>query len=118
MNIEEYRDYCLAKPGVSEEVPFGPETLVFKVAGKVFALTDITTFGSVNLKCDPAHAVELREEFDFVLPGWHMNKQHWNTVLIGTGARDNQLRQWIDDSYNLIVAALPKAVRATLLAAL
>ncbi|GAA4363429.1 MmcQ/YjbR family DNA-binding protein [Hymenobacter saemangeumensis] len=112
MNIEDFRDYCLGKPGVTEHTPFDPVTLVFKVGGKMFALTDIDTFASVNLKCEPARAVELREQFDFVLPGYHMNKQHWNTVLIGTGVSDAQLRSWTDDSYNLIVASLPKAVRA------
>ena len=75
MNIEDFRDYCLAKPGVTEEAPFGPETLVFKVGGKIFALTDIDTFGSINLKCDPERAVDLREAHDYVLPGFHMNKK-------------------------------------------
>jgi len=111
MNIEDFRDYCLAKPGVTEQTPFGPETLVFKVGGKIFALTDIDTFASVNLKCAPAHALELREAFDFVWPGYHMNKQHWNTVLIGTGVSDAQLRTWTDESYQLVLASLPKAQR-------
>ncbi|MBC6611436.1 MmcQ/YjbR family DNA-binding protein [Hymenobacter sp. BT507] len=115
MNIEEFRDYCLLKPGVTEELPFGPETLVFKVGGKVFALTPIETFASVNLKCDPARAVELREQHDYVLPGYHMNKKHWNTVLIGTGASYAQLHQWIDHSYDLVLASLPKAQRAAIL---
>lgn len=117
MNIEEFRDYCLAKPGTTDETPFGPDTLVLKVGGKLFALTDIDSFASINLKCDPERAAELREQFDYVLPGYHMNKKHWNTVQIGTGATDHQLRQWIDDSYNLVAASLPKAVRATLSAA-
>ncbi|MCC2546248.1 MmcQ/YjbR family DNA-binding protein [Hymenobacter sp. BT175] len=111
MNIEEYRDYCLLKPGVTEETPFGPDTLVFKVGGKMFALTDINDFSSINLKCDPEKAVQLREEFDYVLPGYHMNKQHWNTVQIGTGATDRQLKEWIDHSYELILNSLPKAQR-------
>jgi len=114
MHIEDFRDYCLAKPGVSEHTPFGPETLVFKVGGKLFALTDIDTFASVNLKCDPARAQELREAFDYVLPGYHMNKRHWNTVRLGTGVTDAQLRAWTDDSYQLVVAALPKAQRLAL----
>ena len=114
MNIEEFRDYCLAKPGATEETPFGPETLVFKVGGKVFALTDIDTFGSINLKCDPERAAELREAHDYVRPGFHMNKLHWNTVLIGTGAPDGQLRELIDHSYALVRASLPKAAKATL----
>ena len=112
MHIEEFRDYCLGLPGATEDTPFGPDTLVFKVGGKLFALTSIATFASVNLKCDPARAVELREQFDFVLPGFHMNKTHWNTVQIGAGATDAQLRQWTADSYRLVVAALPRALRA------
>lgn len=114
MNIEDFRDFCLSLPGATEELPFGPDTLVFKVGGKLFALTDLQTFGSFNVKCDPEHAAELRERYDYVLPGFHMNKKHWNTVLIGTGATEAQLRQWITDSYQLIVAALPKAVREAL----
>ena len=117
MNIEDFRDYCLLKAGVTEETPFGPETLVFKVGGKVFALTDIDTFGSINLKCDPERAQELREQHDYVLPGYHMNKKHWNTVLIGTGATENQLRDWINHSYDLVRASLPKKKREELAAA-
>ena len=114
MNIEDFREYCMAKLGVTEETPFGPETLVFKVGGKIFALTDIDTFGSINLKCDPERAVELREAHDYVLPGFHMNKKHWNTVLVGTGASINQLRVLIDHSYELVLASLPKAAKAAL----
>ena len=114
MNIEDFRDYCLLKPGATEETPFGPETLVFKVAGKVFALTDIDTFASINLKCDPERAVELREAHDYIQPGYHMNKRHWNTVLIGTGAPVGQLHELIDHSYDLVRAALPKSARLIL----
>ena len=114
MNIEDFRYYCLVKPGVTEETPFGPETLVFKVGGKIFALTDIDTFGSINLKCDPERAIELREAHDYVLPGFHMNKKHWNTVLIGTGAPEGQLHALIDHSYELVLASLPRAARAAL----
>ena len=114
MNIEDFRDYCLLKAGVTEETPFGPETLVFKVGGKVFVLTDIETFGSINLKCDPERAQELREQHEYVLPGYHMNKKHWNTVLIGTGVPERQLRELIDHSYDLVRASLPRAVRAAL----
>ena len=112
MNIEDFRDYCLLKPGATEETPFGPKTLVFKVAGKVFALTDIDTFGSINLKCDLERAAELRETHDYVLSGYHMNKRHWNTVLIGVGAPEGQLRELIDHSYELVRASLSKAVKA------
>ncbi|MBD2767909.1 MmcQ/YjbR family DNA-binding protein [Hymenobacter sp. BT664] len=114
MNIEEFRDYCLLKPGVTEETPFGPDTLVLKVGGKIFALTDLETFGSINLKCDPERAIELREAHDYVRPGYHMNKKHWNTVLIGTGVPTAQLREMIDHSYELVRAALPKAARLAL----
>ncbi|MGI4872967.1 MAG: MmcQ/YjbR family DNA-binding protein [Janthinobacterium lividum] len=114
MNIENFRDFCLSLPGATEETPFGPDTLVFKVGGKLFALTDLQAFASFNVKCDPEQAADLRERYDYVLPGWHMNKKHWNTVLVGTGATEVQLRQWITDSYELIVAALPKAVQAEL----
>jgi predicted DNA-binding protein (MmcQ/YjbR family) len=114
MNIEDYRDFCLSLPGTTEETPFGPDTLVFKVGGKIFALTNLQTFASFNVKCDPEHAVELRERYDYVRPGFHMNKKHWNTILVGTGATAAQMRQWLTESYQLIVAALPKAVRAEL----
>ena len=114
MNIEDFRDYCLLKAGVTEETPFGPNTLVFKVGGKVFALTDIDTFGSINLKCDPERAVDLREQHDYVLPGYHMNKKHWNTVLIGTGVSNGQLSELIDHSYDLVRASLPKKQREEL----
>lgn len=117
MNIEDYRDFCLSLPGTTEETPFGPDTLVFKVGGKIFALTDLQTFASFNVKCDPERAVELRERYNYVLPGFHMNKKHWNTVLVGTGATDVQMREWLTQSYQLIVAALPKAVRAELVEA-
>ena len=115
MNIEEYRDFCLSLPGATEELPFGPDTLVFKVGGKIFALTNLQTFESFNVKCDPERAVDLRERYDYVRPGFHMNKKHWNTILVGTGAPDAQLRQWLTESYQLIVAALPKAVRTEIL---
>jgi predicted DNA-binding protein (MmcQ/YjbR family) len=114
MNIEDFHDFCLALPGTTAETPFGPDTLVFKAGGKIFALTDLNTFASINLKCDPERAVELREAYDYVRPGYHMNKKHWNTVLVGTGATDTQLRQWTRDSYALIVASLPKAQRGML----
>ena len=117
MNIEDYRDFCLSLPGTTEETPFGPDTLVFKVGGKIFALTNLQTFTSFNVKCDPERAAELRERYDYVLPGFHMNKKHWNTVLVGAGATTAQMRQWLTDSYQLVVASLPRAVRAELQAA-
>jgi predicted DNA-binding protein (MmcQ/YjbR family) len=114
VHIEEYRDFCLGLSGAIEETPFGPDTLVFKVGGKIFALTDLQAFDSFNVKCEPERAADLRERYDYVLPGFHMNKKHWNTVLIGTGATDAQLREWITHSYQLVVAALPRVVRAEL----
>ena len=114
MNIEEFRLYCLKKKGVTEEFPFDQNTLVYKVMGKMFTLTDITSFNSVNLKCDPEIAIELREEYDYVRPGFHMNKKHWNTIDITWQLEDVLLSQWIDDSYNLVVQTLPKKAKETL----
>lgn len=114
MNIEEFRDYCVAKPGVTEETPFGPDTLVFKVMGKMFALSGIDNFEFINLKCDPDDAIELRERFTSVQPGYHMNKKLWNSVYVNDDAPDQEIYKWIDDSYDLIVASLPKKVQAEL----
>jgi predicted DNA-binding protein (MmcQ/YjbR family) len=112
MNIEELREYCMAKKHVTESFPFDNETLVFKVMNKMFALTGINSNPvSVNLKCDPEKAIALREEYSCVLPGYHMNKQHWNTVIVDGSVSDKLVMEWIDDSYNLIVASLPKRVR-------
>lgn len=115
MNIETLRTYCLSKPGANESFPFGEDTLVFKVGGKVFALTSLDARPlSVNLKCNPELAVELREQYDAVRPGYHMNKVHWNTVIIDGTVRESDLKKWIDHSYELIVASLPKSVRQEL----
>lgn len=112
MNIESFRSYCLSKKGVTEEFPFGEDTLVFKVMGKIFALTDVELFESINLKCDPEKAVQLREEYPAVVPGYHMNKKHWNTVLMNEGLGDRAIGGWIDDSYDLVVASLNKALQS------
>lgn len=114
MDIEAYRRYCLAKPGVTEEFPFDNETLVFKVMGKMFALADVTLFTSINLKCDPERAVELREQYPAVEPGYHMSKKHWNTVLMDGTIGDRLLTEWIDHSYDLVVAGLPKKSKEAL----
>ena len=111
MNLEEYRIYCLSKKGVTEDFPFDENTLVFKVMGKMFALTDSSTFESVNLKSEPEKAADLREQFDFVLPGYHMNKKHWNTVVMDWRLEDRLLRQWTDESYDLVVRSLTKKQR-------
>lgn len=114
MNVEHFRSYCLDKPGVTEEFPFGEQTMVFKVMGKMFALADVTEFESVNLKCDPEQAVVLREQYPAVLPGYHMNKKHWNTVLMDGSLPDKLVKKWIDDSYQLVAAALPAKIKAEL----
>lgn len=115
MNIEDFRIYCLSKPGTEECLPFDPHTLVFKVMGKMFALTSLNseTF-TVNLKCDPDKALELREEYDAVRPGYHMNKKHWNTVDFEAGLRISFLKELIDHSYNLVVKGLTKKLKAEL----
>lgn len=114
MNIESFREYCLQKKGVSESFPFDETTLVFKVQGKMFALTDLEGEWSINLKCHPEKAVFLREHFPCVLPGYHMNKKHWNTIMVDGTISDNVLKEWIDDSYNLIVQSLPKKLKNNL----
>ncbi len=112
MNIEELRDYCNNKKHVTEGFPFGGDTLVFKVMNKMFALTGIDSNPpSVNLKCEPEKAIALREEYSCVLPGYHMSKLHWNTVVLDDSVPDSLVKEWIDDSYNLIVASLPKRLR-------
>lgn len=114
MNLETFREYCLSKPGVTEELPFDENTLVFKVMGKMFALTDIAEFTSVNLKTDPEKAIELRERYEAVMPGYHMNKRHWNTIMIDGSVPDREIRSWIDDSYDLVVAKLTKKEKLAL----
>ena len=103
MDIESLRHYCLSKPDVEETLPFGPDTLVFKVSGKIFLLTGLDSEAlSFNVKCDPDKAIELREEFPCVLPGYHMNKKHWNTIMVDGSVTTKQLKEWIDHSYNLV----------------
>jgi predicted DNA-binding protein (MmcQ/YjbR family) len=116
MNIETFRDYCLAKKGVEETFPFDEVTLVFKVMGKMFALTGLDSEEfTVNLKCDPDLAIELREQHpEDVLAGWHMSKKHWNTIHFESGLDDVFLKKMIDHSYDLVVKGLPKKVRETL----
>jgi predicted DNA-binding protein (MmcQ/YjbR family) len=111
MNFESFRNYCLAKKKVSESLPFDQKTLVFKVVNKIFALADMDDFVSVNLKCDPDRAMELRESFSAIKPGYHMNKKHWNTVMFNENLDNSLLYELIDLSYDLVVASLPKNVR-------
>src|SRR5690606_5411772 len=113
--IETYRDYCLSLPGTSESLPFGPDTLVFKVGTKVFALTDIDEFESVNLKCEPEMALELRSRYPEVRPGYHMNKRHWNTIEINHRIGDEKYREWTRNSYDLVFAKLAKKERDSIL---
>lgn len=114
MNIEELREYCLNKKGVTEGFPFDENTLVFKVAGKMFLLTDLVDEFSMNVKCDPEKALELREHYNSVKPGYHMNKKYWNTVIIDGSVDDTMLKTWIDDSYRLVVESLPRYDREKL----
>ncbi len=114
MNIEELRLYCLSKPETTESFPFDDTTLVFKVCGKMFALTDLEGPLSINLKCDPEKAVELREHYPAVLPGWHMNKRYWNTVMVDDTIDDRLIREWIDHSFDEVVKKLPKRERERL----
>jgi predicted DNA-binding protein (MmcQ/YjbR family) len=103
MNIESLREYCLSKTGVEETLPFGPDTLVFKVNGKIFLLTGLDEAQlSFNVKCDPEKAIELREQYPCVLPGYHMNKKHWNTIVVDGSVPLKQLKEWIDHSYDLV----------------
>ncbi len=103
MNIETLQEYCLSKPAAEETLPFGPNTLVYKVGGKVFLLVSLDAEPlRFNLKCDPDKAIELREQYDAVQPGFHMNKKHWNTVTADGSVRDAELKEWIDDSYALV----------------
>lgn len=116
MNIETFRKYCMGMRCVEETLPFGPDTLVYKVGGKVFALTGLDSEEfSVNLKCDPDRALELRDEYpDNITPGWHMNKKHWNTILFEHGIPDKLLFELIDHSYNLVIAGLPSGIKKQL----
>ncbi len=104
MNVETLRAYCLDKPGTEETQPFGPDTVVYKVGGKAFLLTGFDSENlRFNVKCDPDKAVELREEFACVLPGFHMNKKHWNTIVVDGSVSSKQLQEWIDHSYELVL---------------
>jgi len=108
-NIEDIRTYCLSKKGVTEGLPFGEGVLVFKVMSKVFALISLEGDHSINLKCDPEQAVTLRESYNFVIPGFHMNKKHWNTILLTEEVSADWVNSWIDHSYELVVKKLKKS---------
>ena len=119
MNIESYREYCLQKPGTTEHFPFNEDTRVFKVMGKIYALSSLMSWENgeprINLKCDPEEAILLREKYpESVLPGYHMNKQLWNTVVLNGELTPKQVQQFIDDSYTLIVNSLTKKLKEEL----
>ena len=119
MNITDFYEYCLSKKGVTEHFPFDEDTLVFKVGGKVFALSPLSNWengkAAVNLKCNPERAVELREEYEGVQPGFHMSKVHWNTVTINSDVPLKVLRELIDHSYELVFNSLTKKLRDEIL---
>ncbi len=108
MNVEEVRAYCLLKKGAEESFPFDENTLVIKVMNKMFALISLDDASKINLKCDPLRAIELRECYEDILPGWHMNKKHWNTVVYNGSLPDSLVNELIDHSYSLVVDSLPK----------
>jgi predicted DNA-binding protein (MmcQ/YjbR family) len=115
MNIEEIREYCLAKPGVTESFPFNETAMVFKVAGKMFALLDLSEEArGISLKCDPELTIGLREQHSEVTPAYHFNKQHWNGIDLKGNLSDGLLKEWIDHSYTIVVASLPKSKREKL----
>lgn len=108
MNVEQIRDFCIGMKGVTESFPFGDETLVFKVSDKIFALLNLYGDLSINLKCNPELALQLREHYPAVQPGYHMNKKHWNTIYIDGSVSNKLIFEWITHSYNLVVDALPE----------
>ena len=115
MDLAQFREDCLSKPGATESTPFGSDVLVFKVSGRIFALAALDQVpATANLKCDPDLALELRDRYEQVRPGYHMNKKHWNTVEIDSGMPDAELHKMIDHSYELVVRSLPKTRREKL----
>ena len=114
MNIELFRDHCLSKKGVTEGFPFDETTIVFKVMNKIFALAGVENFTFANLKCDPDRALELREEYSEIRPGFHMNKKHWNSVYVDGSLSDDLILELVDHSYAIIVSGLTKKLQAEL----
>ena len=115
MDLAQFREYCLSKPRATEGTPFGPDVLVFKVRGKMFALAALEEVPTtVNLKCEPDLALDLRDRYEQVQPGYHMNKKHWNTVEIESEIPDSEVREMIDHSYELVTKSPPKAERKKL----
>ena len=114
MNTEEIRDYCLSKNEVSESFPFDDTALVFKVLDKMFALVILSDDSRMNLKCNPELALELREKYPCVIPGYHMNKKHWNTIVLDGSVKRELLKEWIDHSYDTVVNGMTKSKKALL----
>ena len=114
MNIEEYRDFCLTLPAVTEEFPFDANTLVFKVMNKMFALTNVDDFKSFNLKADPEYSIELREKYSGIKPGFHMSKKHWNTIETDGSVEDVLMYKLIKHSYDMVVNGLTKKLKEEL----
>ncbi|PTR00873.1 putative DNA-binding protein (MmcQ/YjbR family) [Mucilaginibacter yixingensis] len=111
MNVESLRDYCLSLQGTTEDMPFGEETLAFRIGEKIFLLISLDTGNRFNVKCDPELAVQLREQHNEVQPGYHMNKKHWNTIYMDGNLSDKQLREMIHHSYTLVLQSLPKRLQ-------
>lgn len=118
MDIIEYREFCMSLPLTEEAMPFGDDTLVFKVGGKMFTLSGVDNFDWINLKCDPQKAIELRELYSDITPGFHMHKKHWNTIRVDGDLREDFIREMIEDSYMLVVKSLPAAQREPIMALL
>lgn len=112
MTLEFYRDFCLAKPGVTEDTPFDQDALCFRVGNKIFSICSISEFQYINLKCDPVRAIELREEYPGITPGYHMNKKTWNSVSTSGNVPDKLILELANNSYDLILGSLPKKVQA------
>jgi predicted DNA-binding protein (MmcQ/YjbR family) len=115
MDIEFYRTYCLSKKGVTEDFPFDENVLVFRVGGKIFSLCDVNEFVSINLKCEPEKAIEFREKYNGVKPGFHMNKKHWNTIETSGDVPRKVLLELVDHSYELVFSSLTKKQRESIL---
>lgn len=108
MNIEDFRNYCLHFKGAREDFPFDDKTIAFRVMDRIFALADVDDFDGINVKCDPVKAAMLRDLYEEVKPGYHMNKKHWNTIDPHGGLGDELIKEWIKDSYELVVESLPR----------
>jgi predicted DNA-binding protein (MmcQ/YjbR family) len=114
LNIEEIRNYCIKKNGTTESFPFDNTTLVFKVGGKIYALLDLEKRNGMNLKSEPEYSILLREKYEFIVPGYHMNKKHWNSVYIDGSIPSTTIKEWITNSYALIFNSLPKSMQVEL----